>query len=241
MLGAWSIVHSTESMVGAFFTAALAEHLALHGKRVLLFDLNASSPAIDVYLGVSERVVYTLSDALRVSPEDAVLSPQENLFFVPIGVGDGVDTVAPIAACIDSVSPDVVLLSAPRSALPLAASVSDGLLLLTDASFVSLRAASALASAHAFSGFVLNDLVLEKEALRKMPALTALSDAIGLPLVGILPHVDTNNPQTVAGKDFLSATENVAGRLLGESIPLLRGISLEGMRKRAFFERASHG
>lgn len=241
MLGAWSIVHSTESTVGAFFTAALAERLALHGKRVLLFDLNASAPAIDVYLGVSERVVYTLSDALRVSPADVMLSPQENLFFVPIGVGDGVDTVAPIAACIEAVSPDVVLLSVERTLLSLAASVSDGLLLLTDASFVSLRAASALASAHAFSGFALTDVALEKEELKKMPALPTLADTVGLPLFGILPHVDTNNPQTVAGKDFLTATDNVAGRLLGESIPLLRGISLEGLRKRAFFKQASRG
>lgn len=238
MLGAWSIVHGTDKTPGAVFAAALAERLAAHGKRVLLFELSPSAPALDILLGVSERVVYTLADLPRISPEDAALTVRENLCFIPLGVGEAADS-AQIRTAVSAMTPDVVLFSAERASLALAREVSDGVLLLTDASPIGLRAASALAENGDFDGFVLGDFVPTREWVKKTPSLIALADMLGLPLFGILPRIDPNNTYETMGKDFLSAVENMAGRLSGESIPLLRGIPIEGMRRRTFFERIS--
>ena len=238
MLGAWSIFHATESMLTARFAAALAKSLAGCGKRVLLFDLSPEVPALDVLLGLDGRVVYTLSDAERIAPRDILLTPSENFFFVPIGVGETVNDLH-ISACIQAASPDVVLFAAARSTVSLARALSDGALLLTDASAVSLRAAIALVGECAFDGFVLGDFVPVREEIEKMPSLTEMADALGIPLFGVLPKTSLYDTHTASEKSFLLAAGNMAGRLMGENIPLLRGIPLEGMRRKRFFTRIS--
>ena len=132
-----------------------------------------------------------------------------------------------------------MLFAASRSTLALLKDVTDGALLLTDASPVSLRAAGALAEDGSFVGFVLSDFVPVREAIEKTPALSEIADTIELPLFGVLPYVNPYTTHTSYHKDFLLAVENMAGRLMGEQIPLLRGISVEGMRKSRFFTRIS--
>ena len=239
MLGVWSVVSVSSSALGARFTVSLAERLALRGVRVLLFELAPELPSLDVLLGVSEKVVYTLADAREVTPERVLLTPCENLYFAPLGVGETVDEPASLFACMDEVKPDVVLLFAERSACSLARSVSDGMLLLTDETAQSLRSAAALTEKHAFDGYVLTDLVPAREWIGRAPALTEIADALGLPLFGILPRTDPNNTHLSSGKDFLSAVDNMAGRMMGEDIPLLRGIPTEGIRRKSFLARIS--
>ena len=70
-------------------------------------------------------------------------------------------------------------------------------------------------------------------------ALTEMADLLGIPLFGILPQTDLYNTHTVREKNFLTAIENMTGRLMGEAVPLLRGISIEGMRRKRFFTRIS--
>lgn len=237
MLGAWSIVCATDGMLGARFTAALAECLASHGKRVLLLELSPSLPALDILLGVGEKVVYTISDIARIDPLDVMLPVRENLFLVPQGLDDTDVDAASLSACICALKPDVVLISAERAKLPLVSEFSDGVLLLTDASPIGLRAASAWAQCADFDGFVLTDFLPTRAWITQSPSLTSISDALGLPLFGILPHIDTNNTYTSAGKNFLLAVRNMAKRIMGENIPLLCGIPVEGMRRRTFLER----
>ena len=234
MLGAWLILHATESLLSARFAAALARCLAASGKRVLLFDLSPDTPALDVFLGVDGRVVYTLSDVGKVSPSDVMLTPSEHLFFVPLGVGESI-YAEKISACIEDVKPDAVLLSATRQTLSLARALSDGAILLTDASPIALRAAGALAEIEHFDGFLLSDFCPRREEIEKMPSLTGMADLLGIPLLGILPQTDLYNTHTVKEKDFLTAIENIAGRFVGENVSLLRGISLDGVRKARFF------
>ena len=97
MLGVWSVVSVSSSALGARFTVSLAERLALRGVRVLLFELAPELPSLDVLLGVSEKVVYTLADAREVTPERVLLTPCENLYFAPLGVGETVDEPATAA------------------------------------------------------------------------------------------------------------------------------------------------
>ena len=239
MLGAFSVVNGSFGTVGAHFSAALAECLAAKGKRVLLFELSPSCPTLDLLLGVSERVVYTLTDTERLSPENVALTVRENLSFIPLGVGEVISDTSFLEACVKALSPDVVLLSTERSQLPLARRISDGVLLVTDASQASLRANAFLSSKESFDGFVLSDFVPTKEYAFKMLSLAEISDTLGLPLFGILPRIDRADTPAAWGKDFLFAVRNMAGRLLGETVPLLCGIPIEGMRRRDFFARTS--
>ncbi|MBE6656152.1 MAG: hypothetical protein E7609_04715 [Ruminococcaceae bacterium] len=237
MLGAWSIVNGSFTTVGAHLSAALAERLASYGKRVLLFELSPSCPTLDIFLGVSERVVYTLSDVRKIPARDVALKVRGNLYFVPIAVGETANDVSCLEACAEALAPDVILLSAERSQILTARRFSDGMLLLTDATHASLRSAAALALEHAFDGFVLADFVPNKQSILQMPPLTEICDTLGLPLFGILPRIDQAKPHALQGKDFLFSVRNMAGRLLGEERPLLCGISVAGMRKRTFFTR----
>lgn len=239
MLGTWSIVHSTNGMLGALFTASLARCLASEGVRVLLAELSPHAPALDILLGVCEKVVYTLSDIPRIDPGEVVLRVRENLMLIPLGVEETPTDPDAVRASVRATEPDVVLVTAERAMLPLASEVSDGVLLLTDASPVGLRAASAWAQRATFDGFVLTDFVPTREWVSENPSLTSISDDLGLPLFGILPRIDENNTCSPMGKDFLSAIENMAGRMIGETVPLLRGIRIEGMRRHKFFETIS--
>ena len=238
MLGAWTFLHATDALLGARFTASLGMALAGAGKRVLLFDLSPEIPALDAFLGVDGQVVYTLTDVTRIPPIDAALSPHENLFFIPIGTEDEV-SVSDIALCMDAFSANVVLFSASRSTLPLASASSDGTLLLSDASPIAMRASCALSSHAGFDGFVLTDFVPDRKELEGALGLTEILDAVGLPLLGILPRVSPYSPRLPESKDFLAAVENMAGRISGEQIPLLRGIAVKEALKEYFFKRIS--
>ena len=234
MLGAWSFLHVTDAVVGARFTASLAQTLASFGKRVLLFDLSPECPAIDFFLGVDDRVVYTLSDALRLPPCDVVLAPKDGLFFVPLGVGEAVDAAC-VSACVEAILPDIVLFFASRSTLSTARALSDGLVLLTDSSPVSLRAAAALCEGEALDAFLLSDFRETCERRETVVSLTEIADALGLPVFGVLPQIGAYNTPSVKEKNFTTAVKNMARRLMGESVPLLHGISMKRAYKKRFF------
>ena len=238
MLGVWSILDEGREKTGARFVAELAKHIASSGKRVLVFELCPARPALDIVFGVAERVVYTLSDVGRVPPAQALLSPRENLFFVPAALDLTAFATDPAAltACIEATKPDLVLILFERTACAAARAISDGILLLTDASEASLRAGAALTDALSVSGVILTDLVLVKENVRAIPSPIEIADTLGVPLLGILPQFDASETARVNDKDFLSAIRNIAARIAGEKRPLLKGISIEGMRKQTFFE-----
>lgn len=239
----WTFVSHDDGALGAAFTASLALRIAEAGRRVLVLDLSPSFPALDLALGVAERVVYTLGDVPRLSPETIFLSPEkgkcaENILFVPIRSEEDVVSDAPLA-CIEASLADVVLICTDVATAPLVRTVSDHTVLLTRATEVSVRTASRIAACGGYDAFLYTDFVPTKEAVLCEMPLVSLADAVALPLFGILPRVDLKNTLCPRGKDFRAAITNIAGRVLGEDIPLLRGISVEGMRKRTFFERIS--
>jgi hypothetical protein len=246
MLGAWSFVSHDDSAAGAAFVCTLARALAVRGRRVLLFDLCPSFPALDIALDVAHRVVYTLSDALHLSAEDVFLSPErqegrvtvreEKILFVPIAVGE-VPSAEAVRACILAADADVVLMTAERGSLSVAREVSDGLILTTRADAPSLRAAIDLASFAAFDGFVLSDFIPSADQIEREPSPTQLSDMLSLPIMGILPRAELKSSLVPKEKDFRIAVVNMAGRILGERVPLLEDVSISGMRRRAYFER----
>ncbi len=239
MLGVWSILDESRDSLGARFITSLANRLSLGGKRVLILEACPKRPSLDVALGVAEKVVYTLSDVGSVLPRQAILTVGKNIDFVPCAV-DALDVTASterLAACIQADAWDVVLILFERAAYEAVKTVSDGVLLLTDPSFVSLRACAAFADAFPVSGCLLFDFVPTRSGVGAMPPLREITDMLGVPLLGILPRLRADNTSRGERKKFLLAVRNVAARLSGKQIPLLQGISLKRMRKKDFFER----
>lgn len=256
-----TFVSAEEGVGKSTLCASLALALAQRGKRVLLIDLSPSNPALDILLGVGESVVYTVKDVADadLAPEKALISfekdpkvkGKENLFLAPLvpsviesgeGVGEAVTLLSHAAEA------DVTVVDASASLYPSLFSVSDERILVTDTRQTALRAAEALVQAHAESApldrFLLSRASLVRERIMKDEPLLDIIDRISLPLLGILPYSELlRECGLLLGKrhakaPFARAVGNVAERLLGTSVPLLRGISLEGISRRFFIERS---
>lgn len=238
----------------------LAHALAARGKRVILLDLCPSRPALDSYLGVADEVVYTLPDLLedRVRAERAVLPVatdsdcEGEISLLPIYPFDTVDArllAEPLLARLRALDADFILIDADRETYPAVAPLSDERLLLISPREPSVRNAEALI-AHltergcAPDAFLLMRAALCVEALQKDAPLLSLIDRLSTRVLGILPYA----PRLYDIKDMTGrkhrrepyplAVQNLAARLLGESIPLLTGIPVEGISRRAYMERA---
>ena len=242
----WSIVCNEGDTVGARSVASLARALTTHGKRVLVLELATFCPTLDFAFDVAERVVYTLSDVGRISGHDVFLQPApcgcrgvkpENIMFVPCSVGEELDDPSRIRDLLHAANADVTLILASPAHASLARAVSDGVLLMTRTDAPLLRCAAAVASSAEFDGLVLCDFVPTRDKIKKMPSLLDIADMTTLPVFAVLPRESGFEMASAAGKDFRAAIGNLTERLLGKQIPLLRGIRIEGMRKRKFFER----
>lgn len=243
MFGVWSIISPFSVFAAPKLSVALAKMLSARGARVLLIELSPTVPALSDMLGVSDKVVYTLSDVGRVPAGDVFLSPAIDkrkkaqgageILLLPLFAGEALAASAgeAIRAAVAAAKADAVLLSAEIGQAALARSVSDGVLLLTGGDAFCLGTAAAHRDALAADGFVLTDFVPTRDAVKSSMGLTQMADVLGLPLVGILPK-DTY--------PWLCdrAVENIARRLFGERVPLLSGIGIEGMRKKAYFRSA---
>lgn len=243
MSGVWSIISPFSVFAASRLSVALARTLSARGARVLLVELSPTVPALADMLGVSDKVVYTLSDVGRVPVGDVFLSPLPDkrkkghgageILLLPLFAGETLAASAyeAIRTAVAAAKADTVFLSAEIGQAALARSVSDGVLLLTGGDAFCLGTAAAHRGALAADGFILTDFVPTRDAVQSGMGLTQMADILGLPLVGILPK-DTY--------PWLCdrAVENIARRLLGECVPLLSGIGIEGMRKKAYFRSA---
>lgn len=238
---------------------SLAYALAARGKRVLLVDLSFPSPTLASLCSVSESVIYTVFDLADGTVDaDTLLLPvlskkgeaeRACIALAPMlpslcprcdGIGEAVKALSSLP------SADFVIVDASVDAYLHLAPVSDERVLLTDARESSLSASESMAFSASrdfpFTYFVLKSSLLG-ERIRKDEPLVDMIDRVSLPLLGILPHSDRMldagllSQKKHAREPYARAVSNIAARLMGESVPLLRGITLEGISRRRFFER----
>lgn len=249
---------SAEGGVGkSTLCASLAFDLARRGKRVLLVDLTPAAPALDALLGVDESVVYTVKDVAEkaVSPNKVLISfensPKENILLAPLvpsAMEGGENVAQAVCSLTEAARADVTLVDASVSLYPSLFPVSDERILVTDTREISLRAAEAFVQAHAScappSAFLLTRAPRVRERILKDEPLLDIIDRLSLSLLGVLPYSElVRDGGLLTGKrhakePFVRAVGNVAERLLGNAVPLLRGIKLEGMSRRFFIERS---
>lgn len=229
---------------------ALAEALSARGLRVALIDAFVDAPFADLAFGFEEEVLYTFSDVVEgTAPQRAAFEVKKDLFVFPSSVGSNLDgdLAAAVLAVQKALSPDVLLIASPISLLHRFFSVLDTAILVSSTEERARRASEAASAILAdgpvkSSYLLLNKSAAYKDELAEEPPLLTMVDSIGLSLLGVCPREYQRDALLPFGKvahsNFKKAVANVAARLLGERVPLLNGVRLDGFSRRHYIERA---
>ena len=227
------------------FTTLTGMALAQLGKKTLLLDCDIGLRNLDLYLGVSDRALMDFTDVIagRTTLAQAVvrhpLYPNLYLLTAPVSFGVRLPSKCEMQRLIDEIRRhfDFCLIDAAAGigeAFALATCCADRAVVVTTNDPSSLRDAQrTVMELHRFpSGYL--HLVVNRVRRKLLQSLhTTIDDAIdaaGLPLLGVIPE-DENVP-AVLGRGLsqrfkyhsgaLCACENIARRLCGERVRLMR-------------------
>lgn len=227
------------------FTTLTGMALAQLGKKTLLLDCDIGLRNLDLYLGVSDRALMDFTDVIagRTTLAQAVVRHPlySNLYLLtaPVSFGVRLPSKREMQRLIDEIRRhfDFCLIDAAAGigeAFALATCCADRAVVVTTNDPSSLRDAQrTVMELHRFpSGYL--HLVVNRVRRKLLQSLhTTIDDAIdaaGLPLLGVIPE-DENVP-AVLGRGLsqrlkyrsgaLCACENIARRLCGERVRLMR-------------------
>lgn len=227
------------------FTAGVGAALAQSGRRVLCLDCDVGLRNLDLALGLSDRAFMDFSDvARRRCPLEMAVVEHPNipglfLLTAPARVRGSDVTEQEMASLLKDIRSrfDFCLLDAPAglgSGFRLATCAADRCVVVTTTDASSLRDAQhTVMELNHFSAGKLHLVVnrVRKKMLRSMHA--TIDDAIdkaGLPLIGVVPEDDQlplslhqGVPLLLRSSDNAAAAyKNIAKRLQGQRVPLLR-------------------
>ena len=227
------------------FTAGVGAALAQSGRRVLCLDCDVGLRNLDLALGLSDRAFMDFSDvARRRCPLEMAVVEHPNipglfLLTAPARVRGSDVTEQEMASLLKEIRSrfDFCLLDAPAglgSGFRLATCAADRCVVVTTTDASSLRDAQhTVMELNHFSAGKLHLVVnrVRKKMLRSMHA--TIDDAIdkaGLPLIGVVPEDDQlplslhqGVPLLLRSSDNAAAAyKNIAKRLQGQRVPLLR-------------------
>lgn len=227
------------------FVSGVGAALALDGKQVLCLDCDVGLRNLDLALGLSDRSLMDFSDVAqgRCSLDSAVVShpklPGLCLLTAPVRSRGRPVTEAQMRELLREVRKryDYCLLDAPAGlgyGFQLASRCADRCVVVTTSDASSLRDAQhTVMELGRFPAGSLHLVVnrVRKKLLRTMHA--TIDDAIdkaGLPLIGVVPEDDAMSPclnqgmpiTLVTGQPAAAAYRNIARRLQGRRVPLLR-------------------
>lgn len=227
------------------FVSGVGTALALAGRRVLCLDCDIGLRNLDLALGLSDRALMDFSDvaqgrcALDAAAVEHPKVPGLFLLTAPARSRGRPVSETQMTELLQEVRKrfDYCLLDAPAglgSGFLLAACAADRCVVVTTADASSLRDAQhTVMELGRFPGGALHLVVnrVRKKMLRNMHA--TIDDAIdkaGLPLLGVIPEDDAlplclnRGVPLLLAEGHLAATayHNIAKRIQGEKVPLLR-------------------
>ncbi|MDR1629781.1 MAG: P-loop NTPase [Oscillospiraceae bacterium] len=237
------LVASGKGGVGKSTLAAfLGRELTLRGKKVLLVDTDVGLSALDLLLGVTERVVYNWQDVLkaRCEPQDAVLIMDDkgllSLLPAPLVFVNSLILPSEMKLLVAKYEPDYdyILIDAPAGLGPgvvMSSASADWAIVVATPDEVSVRGAFAVAEMLRAKGVRHARLVINrfrKKAVRQGSLLDydSMIDKTGVRLIGIVP--ESADPSFAfalqiplrAKNRALQAFRRIAARVDGENIPL---------------------
>lgn len=219
--------------------------LSLLKNRVLLIDTDAGLRALDIMLGISDRVVYDLADILsgRCEPAKAIVkTPWGRLSLLPAPVvEDECDSAEALSELCKQLRQcfDFIFLDSPAGMgkwARAAAAAADQAILVVTPDPVCIRDADRMAG-HVLSRHV-DDIRLvinrvQPNILRKKldGGLDVIIDAASVQLIGIVPEDRQISLAAYDGKPVVQTLHtrggaaeaycNIARRLCGEDVPLM--------------------
>lgn len=254
-------VASSKGGIGKSTAAlGLSRALAGAGHKVLLADLDFGNACLDILCGVEDEVLYTVSDLVSGRCEAAsaaVKMKEDNLYLLPAPAGgkedcpDALGLTDAVRRASEAVGADYTVLdtgAGVNAAADAVFGISHTVLVVAGHSPVSLRAAESTAAriaslSHASVKLLINSFDtanILKGRGRSRSGMLEIIDRSGIPLIGVIPYdyrlqISSENPETKYSEEIVTAFENVAARLCGESVPLFSGMRRIRKKKKILF------
>lgn len=216
----------------------LAQALCRREKNVLLLELDSGLRGLDLMMGISDRVVYDLSDVLcgRCKPVKAITVcdvPKGNLHLIAAPVDRHfLPDRTNLAALLKGLGGcyDYLILDASAGlgrGFDVACSVCDGALIVCTADPVSVRDASKAAQVLKTKKprLVINKF-LRRILSKDLTDLDAVIDRVGAQLIAVIPedplvaHLLPKGEQLPYNSAALREIDDMAKRILGERVRL---------------------
>lgn len=222
-------------------TAGVASCLAALGRRVLCVDLDIGLRNLDLTLGMSDRALMDFTDVMdyRCPLLTAAVEQPEirNLFLLTAPhTSPGLDQKR-FQAVIEEAAEyfDYVFMDSPAGlgeGFQLAMSAADRVIVVSSVDPAALRDAQrTVAELHELTRLHLVMNRVQPRLISKLrTSIDSAMDTAGLPLLGVVPEDPSVTLATAAGVPLILATYkgaapaylNIAKRLLGQRVPLLR-------------------
>lgn len=229
-----SVVSAKGGVGKSTFCTEVGKMLALHGKRVLLVDMDIGVRSLDILLGVSENTVYNWGDLIKGNCDfrKAVIQTQNNLWLMAAPIDFSQDyTSEKLAENLKKHKNDFdyVFLDSPaglESGFCLSAALSDACVVISTPDPVSIRAASYACANVRKNGIKEVRLVINKfnKKIHKSLNVDEIIDTVGARLLGIVPDSAEIYSSSNGGKipydcKGSAAFLRISHRLNGENIP----------------------
>jgi len=226
-------------------TANLGTALAMLGQRVVVIDADIGLRNLDVVMGLENRIVYDLVDAVegRCRIRQALIKDKRfpELFLLPAAQTRDKDSVSPedMIALTDELRRefDYILIDSPagiEGGFKNAIAPADHILIVTTPEMSAVRDADRIVGlVEAFEKhgprLIINRIKPRMVARGEMMDTTDVVEILAIDLIGIVPDdeaiVTSTNRGEVAVLDRMSdagrAFQNIAHRLMGHDVPFL--------------------
>jgi septum site-determining protein MinD len=226
-------------------TANISAGLALQGKRVVALDADIGLRNLDVVMGLENRIVYDLvhvvEGACRLRQAMIKDKRLQGLYLIPAAQSRDKTAVSPqdmLAVC-EQLRPDFdfVLIDSPagiEQGFKNAIAPADEVIIITTPEVSSVRDADRIiglieADEKGPARLIVNRLRPDMVQRGDMLDTTDVIDVLAIDLLGVVPDdesiiVSTNRGVPAVMENSSKAGEafrNIAGRLLGQDIPLM--------------------
>jgi len=240
-------------------TANISAALAMQGKQVVAIDADIGLRNLDVVMGLENRIVYDLVHAIEGACRlrQAMIKDKrlEGLYLIPAAQSRDKTSVKPedmITIC-DQLRPDFdfILIDSPagiEQGFKNAVAPADQVLIITTPEVSAVRDADRIiglveANEKGPARLIVNRLRPDMVQRGNMLDTTDVIDVLAIDLLGVVPEdesiiISTNQgvPAVMENNSRAGqAFRNIAGRLLGQDIPLM-----DAQAPTSWLERISH-